>query len=150
MKTIEIPDNYDLDIEKLEELGVIKKKNELPVTNDECIPFLAKDCYIINGAGSIINVYTELSDKNTISSRPLAEAFLALMQLVKFRDIWNDGWIADWSDGSPKYVIEINSNKTDIDYYHTLQIVLNFKSKEIRNKFLETFKDLIEIAKPLL
>jgi len=30
------------------------------------------------------------------------------------------------------------------------QMFLNFKTAELRDKFLENFKDIIEIAKPLL
>ena len=76
------------------------------------------------------------------------------MQLIKFRDIWNEGWVANWEDDSWKYVIYFYRNqKRDrlwLDRPLGWSPVLCFKTTEIRDKFSETFDDIIHTAKPLL
>ena len=89
-------------------------------------------------------------NKDTYPTRELAEAALALAQLLQLRDRYNGDWVADWSDCEDKYVIEIYRGKIDTDVYHGRQKVMRFKTAELRDKFLENFRDLLEIAKPLL
>ncbi|WP_311327760.1 hypothetical protein [Capnocytophaga sputigena] len=79
--------------------------------------------------------------------------FEALRKLVILRDYYNEGWQPDWdSDKAIKHTIETCFNDdfiikpTSINY----PCVLAFKSKEIRDKFFEEQKELLEIAKPLL
>ena len=90
------------------------------------------------------------NDKNLLPSKKYAEAMLALCQLIQLRDYYNDGWQPDWSSAEDKECIEIDRNEITTNWHETVQKVLVFKSAELRNKFLENFKDLIEIAKPLL
>tara|TARA_R110001606_G_scaffold277251_1_gene425336 strand:+ start:168 stop:644 length:477 start_codon:yes stop_codon:yes gene_type:complete len=89
-------------------------------------------------------------DKNVWPTKELAEACLALSQLAQLRDYVNGDWKADWSDGVWKCVIEVHNNKIYADYYDRSQYFLAFKDAETRDGFLEAYRDLIEIAKPLL
>ena len=91
-----------------------------------------------------------LADPNILTSKEYAEAFLALMQLIRFRDIWNEGWIADWGDGCKKYTIVLHENRITLSAIIGTSTLLVFKTEVLRAKFLETFRDLIETAKPLL
>ena len=93
---------------------------------------------------------THRMNKNTFPSKEEAEACLALSQLLQWRDKYNEGWKPDWTGTSTKYVIENYKNKIDKSFYVNAQKVLVFKTEEIRDKFLEDFADLLEIAKPLL
>ena len=86
----------------------------------------------------------ELPDDKT------AKAFEALAKLIWLRDYYNDGWQPDWEDEEEKFSIQVCEGE-----FHTFesiecQRVVSFKTKEIRDKFLEEQRELLEIAKPLL
>ena len=90
-------------------------------------------------------------NKNILPTKKLAEAMLALCQLLYLRDIYNDGWEPNWDDSSEnKYVISVFKNNLIKDYLTVSQTILSFESCELRNEFMINFKDLLEIAKPLL
>lgn len=78
------------------------------------------------------------------------KSFEALRNLIIFRDYYNEGWIPNWQDDEWKYFIEYYQGELDINRTCGNSRVLAFKSKEIRDKFLEEQRELLEIAKPLL
>ena len=84
-------------------------------------------------------------------SEELADAAEALRKLLFLRDYYNEGWEPDWTDGDEyKYCIKNFGNELytiDLDFSAR---VMTFKTLEIRDKFLEEQKELLEIAKPLL
>ena len=91
------------------------------------------------------------NDKNIFPTIEEAEACLALAQLCQLRDRYNDGWKPDWDSMSEtKYVLEISRNIVVKNFYGNRHKILAFKTEELRDKFLENFRDLIETAKPLL
>ena len=133
---------------------VVEKK--LPTNLNQSISYLPEICYYIDDEGDIIDFEKKpvadctLAEPNIITSKEYAEAFLALMQLVRFRDIWNEGWTPDWKNNSIKYTIGVyKANIHSSDYNYNSEI-LAFKTEELRDRFLETFEDLIETARPLL
>ena len=92
-------------------------------------------------------------------SEELADAAVALLKLLFLRDYYNEGWQPDWCNQYQEKFCIINflgeidlinySKKSKFEenkFYH----VLTFKTEEIRDKFLEEQKELLEIAKPLL
>jgi len=88
---------------------------------------------------------------NGYPSYELAMAAEALQKLLFLRDYYNKGWRPDWSNTNVlKYVIIVSREKIEIDNTYNIKRILAFNSKEIRNKFLEEQKELLEIAKPLL
>jgi hypothetical protein len=88
---------------------------------------------------------------NGYPSYELAMAAEALQKLLFLRDYYNKDWRPDWSNTNVlKYVIIVSREKIEIDNTYNIKRILAFKSKEIRNKFLEEQKELLEIAKPLL
>lgn len=92
-----------------------------------------------------------IRDKNLLPNKEYAEAMLALCQLIQLRDCYNDGWVPDYTKDCPvKYCIEVSGNKIHINVFTTISRVLSFKTKELRDEFLNNFRDLIEIAKPLI
>ncbi len=95
-------------------------------------------------------VYTDNNNRNVFPTKELAEAALALAQLLQLRDRYNGDWKPDWTDSNEKYTIEFYNGHIDYDNYLSTQKVLHFKTAELRNQFLENFRDLIEIAKPLI
>ena len=109
--------------------------------------------YFIDNHSMIIGVDGEScsnEDKNILPTKKLAEAMLALCQLLYLRNIYNDGWEPNWNDDSRKHAISIVENKLTTGYLTISQRILSFKNEKLRNQFLENFKDLLEIAKPLL
>lgn len=78
-------------------------------------------------------------------------AFEALRKLVILRDYYNDGWQPDWKNNDEnKYVILTENDEIKCEKNYSYKRVLAFKTSEIRNKFLEDQRELLEIAKPLL
>ena len=77
-------------------------------------------------------------------------AFEALKKLTILRDYYNEGWQPDWEDEEEKFSIQVCEGE-----FHTFesiecQRVVSFKTEEIRDKFLEEQRELLEIARPLL
>jgi len=110
--------------------------------------------YFISNTSDILRIleqYSNCNNKNTWPTREEAKAALALSQLCQWRDKYNQGWKPDWNNhDDKKYTIDVISNIAQTNYSHAIQNVLAFKSEKIVKKFLNDFKDLIEIAKPLL
>ena len=89
-------------------------------------------------------------ERNLLPSKESAEAHLALMQLERLRDCYRGGWEPDWSDGEPKYVILNYMGKISPYRAWSISHILSFQQEELRDKFFDNFKDLIETAKDLI
>ena len=89
-------------------------------------------------------------DRNLLPNEKYAEAMLALCQLIQLRDCYNDGWVPDWTRVDNKYTIYVTHNILVESINTNVSRILAFKTKELRNEFFKNFRDLIEIAKPLL
>jgi hypothetical protein len=155
MKTIQtqIPKGYEIDKDKSTfELIVLKK-------TQKALPMSWEELERVNGALIGPNSFifptivrpTNAVNKNMFPTRELAEASLALAQLLQLRDRWNEDWEADWYDEkSTKFVIIPCKNEVTPTFTLTCSRVMVFKTRELRDLFLITFKNLLEIAKPLL
>lgn len=128
-------------------------KPQLPKTWEECCELLGEGEYINNE--SIICNYiphcaTSKANENILPT-DLGKPMLALCQLLVCREVYRQGWKPNWSDyKTKKWVIEyINDNIASMAYMQTSK-VLSFQSKEIRDQFLENFRDLIEEAGDLI
>lgn len=93
---------------------------------------------------------SRLDNRNLFPTKEEAGACLALSQLCQWRDKYNEGWKPDWNVATSKYVLYYRENNIVMAEPSFSQSVLAFKTEEIRDKFLEDFKDLIHQAKPLL
>ena len=161
---INIPDGYEIDTDNTDlttgEISLRPKKKQLPKTWDE---FCEKNRYIKIGESFIsqssgIKTYEDYDIvrdnvlfKNVLPDRETAEAMLALCQLIQLRDCYNGSWKPDWNNiKEERYVIYIEHNIIMIAIHKTVNQILSFKTEELRNEFLVNFRDLIEIAKPLL
>ena len=87
---------------------------------------------------------------NILPSLQSAKAHLALMQLHQLRDCYRQGWVPDWKDDIIKYCIVLESNRCVIYRNLTTCNFLSFQSMELAEKFLNNFKNLIEIAGDLI
>ena len=91
-----------------------------------------------------------IQDKNLIKGESRAKAFLALMQLMNLRDEYRQGWKPDYRNDSDKYVITHYGIAITGGTFKHYNAILSFQSADIRDKFLENFKELIEQAKELI
>ena len=89
-------------------------------------------------------------NKNILPTKELAESMLTLCQLLYLRDIYNNGWQPDWEDGKQNYIIASSSNEIECFENNTVSHPMAFKTSKLRDLFFKNFKDLLEIAKPLL
>ena len=93
---------------------------------------------------------TTKNNKNIFATKEQAEASIALAMLSQLREVYRDGWKPDWCNGSDKFSIEFFKNGLDKENYINHCQFLSFQTAEIRDEFLENFRDLILTAKPLL
>lgn len=148
---IQVPEGYEIDREKSTFEKIVFKIKELPRSWEDL--YMIKGWFVENGSDiyEFDNCFTTSKNRNLFPTKEEAEACLALAQLCQLRDRYNDGWKPDWENGMEiKWCIELFKG----NIYENTQIyfnkILTFKRKELRDKFLENFRDLIEIAKPLL
>ena len=152
---IQIPAGYEIDKEKSTFEKIVFKKVE-----EKTLPKRWEDLKVVSGS-YIDNLHGRIMDcvdfkanyetKHVFPTRAEAEACIALAQLCQLRDRYNDGWKPDWEDDDEqKYAIKISNNKTTVCVLTATSSVLSFKSFNLRDEFLENFRDLIETAKPLL
>ena len=149
--TITPPKGYEIDTKNSTFEKIVFKaiKNKKPTWED----FGKVKGYCINSCSNIIEVSNSTSStfyENTFPTKEEAEACLALSQLCQWRDKYNGGWKSDFTDNSTKYCIIIEQNKIMKVNFTYANKILAFKTSEVRDKFLEDFRDLIQIAKPLL
>ena len=146
------PEGYEFDKEKstLEEIVFKKIENNLPMSWKEL--GIIKGYYILSNSNidNLSMTNTVDVNRNLFPSKKEAEAMVAMAQLCQLRDRWNDGWKANWKDGIVKYCIISFNDILYKDSYCNTHCPMAFKTKEFRDKFMETFKDLLEEAKPFL
>ena len=97
---------------------------------------------------NIMNDSVFLTEGNYYTN--LNECTEALKKLIVLRDYYNEGWQPDWNDNATKYSIEVEVGEIVGRNHHCNARIMSFKTNDVRNKFLEEQKELLEIAKPLL
>lgn len=154
-KTMPVPDGWEFD--RIDESGNIvlkEKKKELPMTWNGCIKalgcveYIADDAEVYQYNNEKININT---DKNLLP-RGLGKPMLALCQLLVCRNAWwkQLGWKPDWEKPEEKHCIVFKYDGVEKQVKTYESCILAFPKYEVRDKFLETFRDLIEEAKELL
>ena len=142
-------ENSDLSVGKI----VFKKKEKELPTKWEDLKKLKG--YYVNDLSEIFNLRNAnmTISKNLFPTKAEAEACLALSQLCQLRDAYNGEPLADWCDWSfpkMKFVIYFDENEIFTTEHFYTSSCLAFKTRELRDEFLENFRELIETAKPLL
>ena len=148
---IQIPEGYEIDKEKstFEKIVFKAKVKELPKS--------WKELEHVNGfyvnSNSNVCLGTSMtvdSSRNIWPTKEYAEASIALAQLLQLRKVYNAGWEPNWNGGSFIFTISNFGNTFSLESCLSMTGVLSFKTKGLAQQFLTNFKDLIEIAKPLL
>lgn len=160
---ITIPEGQEIDWQESakQEKIVFKKKDTKPRSWEEyCCQQQTngKDGYCINSITSEIKkldwglcTYQYSSWRNVLPSKELAEAFLAMMQLMSLRQAWIGDWKPDWNDETRvKWNIICLQNQVCLCDTLIKSRVLSFPTKEMAGDFMDCFRVLLEIAKPLI
>ena len=88
--------------------------------------------------------------KNILPDRAIAEAILALYQLIQLRNCYNGDWVPDWTNyKQDKFTIEFRNGKIFCSGALITSVLLCFKTEELRDEFLRNFRPIIEKLKPL-
>ncbi|WP_454980072.1 hypothetical protein [Capnocytophaga haemolytica] len=83
-------------------------------------------------------------------TQELADASEALRRLLFLRNYYNEGWRPNYKNKETKYTIYTWANTIICNNTFDNNRILCFETEEIRDKFFEEQKELLEIAKPLL
>lgn len=152
-KEIIIPQGWEIDEVRGNKITLKESNKELPKTWEKCIVKI-KDLECIDTNGDIDEatfkfgiIYDHVND----IPKGLGKPMLALMQLLVCREVYRQGWKPNWKDGKEiKWSIECIEYRISSMICTYCSKVLSFQSEEIRDKFLENFKELIEEAKELI
>ena len=152
---IKIPTGYEIDKEKSTfEKIIFKKINTKPKSWEEYCNNFSGELFYFSNRNSIESVV--ISDgmsytaKDYLPSEKLTESFLAMMQLMSLRQEWIGDWEPNWKDGTRIWCIISREYKLEIGSFYAIAMTLSFPTEEMAKEFMNCFKDLLEIAKPLI
>ena len=157
MKKLEIKpeEGYEIDLEKSDiTKGIIefkKIKKVYPTTLDELKS--TQDDSTLYFIDENVNLHTTTTivvkkHRFSFSSKELAEAFIILADLIRFRDEYRDGWQPDWKSECPKEYISSFKGIVTTDTNYSLSRLFSFETEEIRDIFYTNFtKKLEQVAK---
>ena len=152
---ITIPEGYEIDKEKstFEKIVFKKKKNTKPRSWEEYLELNTgfDGCGINwNMDGGVQTTGLHHRGKAIVPTH-LAQPFIAMMQLMSLRQAWIGDWKPDWSCGySSNYCIIGAGDRFDVCILSKCRYALSFPTIEMAKDFMDCFKDLLEIAKPLI
>ena len=87
----------------------------------------------------------ENTDKSTFRTEKQALSALAYAQLTQLMALpeYNGDWIADWTDGSPKYCIVPVRDELKLEVFFDFKQNICFRNKSIAELFLSKNYDLL-------
>ena len=89
----------------------------------------------------------EEDDDVNVMPEYLCEAFLAYMKLIQLRN----AWVKDCENGDKDgYLKIVYTEERGFYYVYLGKTGLSFPTSSMAEEFINTFKDLLEVAKPLL
>lgn len=153
---INIPEGFEIDKKQSTERKIILKKIE-----DDKVRSWDEYCKKVDGNNSFYyddgtaDIWegeickepnlSEFEDKEDV------ESLVAFVKLLKLRKDWVGDWKPDWKNvNEAKYLIVVDENEITNGRNYSMSRPLSFPTEEMRDEFLDCFKDLLEIAKPLL
>lgn len=151
---IEIPEGHEIDTERstFERIVFRPVKSTLPKTWEELNSVNGYYTKYDSTIGCVNYAATsKATNRNVFAELDQAEAAIALAQLSQLKKAYNGTWVPDWKDATQvKYTIEPCKDFIAKGESHSFPSFLTFKDEEMRDLFLENFRDLIEQAKPLM
>ena len=151
---INIPEGYEIDKEQSTERKIVLRKIRRPRTWEEyCLMMKGKQSFYCNSETNYSIAQSKFDDIPRIDefdNEEDAKAFIALSRLRKLRKAWIFDWKPDWTSQDQKFVITTFKNNIEGNINYNASRSLSFPTEDMCNEFSKTFKDLLEIAKPLL
>ena len=134
-KSLPIPEGWEFAGYENGEVKIRRVESELPTDYEKAL-----------GAVGVSKIHSVLVP------RDMYRAVNALCKLLICRNAWWQklGWRPDFNDAAIKYAVKVYKNQTENLTANIDNRILVFPTEEVRDKFAETFKDLIEEAKELL
>ena len=152
--TIEAPEGQVFDLENSTPTHIKLKKVEPKKRPMSWMELKDINGYYINSDSEILpvdaNTLTHYKNRNIYPSKKLAEAALALSQLLQLRDAWNECNTEEYPVTSFEYVIYNVSESIRLGSNRPCNSTLRFRTGELRDAFFKQFRPLIETALPLL
>ena len=154
---INIPEGYEIDKEKSTFEEIVFKKVEdplakLPKTWEEyCKRTKGYTSYYGDPIDDDTHETKFSKFYNEFFTKERVKQYVALGKLLQLRDYW----VGDWKDDSNNFVNVIYNLNGEIknmglSHKQSLNFPLTFPTREIAQKFIECFKDLINEAYPLI
>lgn len=149
--TVQVPEGYEIDKDKSTfEQIVFKAVDKLPRKWEDLKLIRGFFINLLGGMNEFGATSVE-KVKGLFPTKEYAQAALALAQLLQLRQAWIGEWKPDWKNyDQNKYAVISDSDKLTTNVYGNLHKVMSFPTQEMATDFLNTFKDLLETAKPLL
>lgn len=151
---IDIPQGYEIDKQKSTFKKIIFKKiPENPKTWEEyCEMIRGNTLYYTNSDNRLV-LSGGFGAHNGFTTKKRAEQYIALGKLLQLRDYW----VGDWKPDLPNF----NNSVFAVFYSDISKVVeivgltytnlpLTFPTKEMAQKFINCFEDLIKEAYPLV
>ena len=153
---INIPEGYEIDKENSTFEEIVFKKVEdpfakLPKTWEEyCKQTEGYVSYFFSSPNSIIKSWFEGS-YNEFMTEERVQQYVALGRLLQLRDYWVGNWKNDLNNSvAVIYHFEGEIVNTNVSKKRSSSYSLTFPTREMAQKFIECFKDLINEAYPLI
>lgn len=145
--------DYNIDVEKAKELGVLKEKDSKCKSWDEFREkYKNKQGFCYNDVYRVVGTI----EKPIMTSEQLTEteaiAIITFSKLLKLRRDWIGDWKPDWSKSECKlkYCIVVKDNSIIINSFYLIQHTFSFPTEEMAKEFLECFRNLFEQCKNLI
>lgn len=153
---INIPEGFEIDKEQSNDRQIVLRKIGRPRTWEEyCEKMKGKDSYFFNETLQEVRC-SNFGEKGAFVSEFVddedVEAIVAFSKLRKLRRYWiGKNWKPDWkNDNVAKFTIITAENEISKGEHYKVNSSMSFPTEEMRDEFLDCFKDLLEQAKSLL
>lgn len=117
-------------------------------------PYLTQSTDIFLRSTGLAEVtYTSLKREEypgAIPSKERALQFLTINKLLQIRDYYNQEWKPNWDDETKKYIIWRVRNELYTDVSTHTNALFAFRSKEVRDEFVQNFEEDLKTIKEFL
>jgi hypothetical protein len=158
IKEITLPDSWIIDKQEGNKL-ILKEDLTKLNTWESCFDklFSEQGLRVIDSEGFFALPHVKMKHKSvgkTIIPVEYTYSMLALMQLLVCYKAWIGDWKPDWEndwESDPyKFYIRADMYRITLGATKNEWHIFTFPTEEMANRFLDTFKALLEKAKPLL
>lgn len=159
-KVWNIPEGYEIDKEQSNESKIVLKKIENKKIENKRVSSWKEYCEKMKGKKSYFffdigdnarsSKFDDVPLLSEFEDRKDTEALAAFSKLLRLRKDWVGNWKPDWTCSEPTFIIVNSRGNVNDGVSYNVSSPMIFPTEEMRDEFFDTFRDLLEIAKPLL